>query len=169
MRYEPHEYQEYAIKYIIDHPVAAVFLDCGMGKSSITLTAVMDLMFDRFEIGKVLVVGREKRQRVRVSGPTQLGAGGVETRRISSVAYLDARRPDPDALALVLADRPAKGNRDVRRWEVGKTEEGLHRVAIVREVAGGASPQYLMEAIEEVAVRAHRGAMRLSPGGEPAR
>ena len=56
MRYEPHEYQEYAIKYIIDHPVAAVFLDCGMGKSSITLTAVMDLMFDRFEIGKVLVV-----------------------------------------------------------------------------------------------------------------
>ena len=116
-----------------------------------------------------VVVGREKRQRVRVSGPTQLGAGGVETRRISSVAYLDARRPDPDALALVLADRPAKGNRDVRRWEVGKTEEGLHRVAFVREVAGGASPQYLMEAIEEVAVRAHRGALRLSPGGEPAR
>lgn len=56
MRYESHEYQEYAIRYIIDHPVAAVFLDCGMGKSSITLTAVMDLMFDRFEVGKVLVV-----------------------------------------------------------------------------------------------------------------
>ena len=107
-------------------------------------------------------IGRQKRQRVRVSGPTQVGAGGIETRRISSVAYLDERRPDPDALALVLADRPVTGNRDVRRWEVGKTDEGLHRVAFVREIAGGASPQYLMEAIDEVALRAARGGMRLS-------
>ena len=56
MKYCPHEYQRYAIEYIVSHPIAAIFLDCGMGKSSITLTAVMDLMFDRFEIGKVLVV-----------------------------------------------------------------------------------------------------------------
>ena len=56
MKYCPHEYQKYAIEYIISHPIAAIFLDCGMGKSSITLTAVMDLMFDRFEIGRVLVV-----------------------------------------------------------------------------------------------------------------
>ena len=56
MRYVPHEYQRYTIDYIVSHPVEAVFLDCGMGKSSITLTAVMDLMFDRFEVGKVLVV-----------------------------------------------------------------------------------------------------------------
>lgn len=56
MRYNPHDYQKYAIQYIIDHPIAAIFLDCGMGKSSIMLTAVMDLMFDHFEIGKVLVI-----------------------------------------------------------------------------------------------------------------
>lgn len=56
MRYEPHDYQKYAIQYIIDHPVAAVFLDCGLGKTSITLTAIEELMFDRFEISKVLVV-----------------------------------------------------------------------------------------------------------------
>lgn len=56
MRYVPHDYQKYAIDYILGHPVAAVFLDCGLGKTSVTLTAVLNLMFDRFEIGKVLVV-----------------------------------------------------------------------------------------------------------------
>ena len=56
MRYETHEYQRYAAEYIKAHPAAAVFLACGLGKTSITLTAVNDLMFDSFEIRKVLVV-----------------------------------------------------------------------------------------------------------------
>ena len=56
MRYDPHDYQKYAVGFIKDHPVAAVLLDMGMGKSSITLTAVNDLMFDSFDIRKVLVV-----------------------------------------------------------------------------------------------------------------
>ena len=56
MRYEPHEYQRYAAEYIKAHPAAAVFLACGLGKTSITLTAVNDLMFDSFEIHRALVV-----------------------------------------------------------------------------------------------------------------
>ena len=40
MKYEPHEYQRYAINYIEDHPFAAVLLDMGLGKTSITLTAI---------------------------------------------------------------------------------------------------------------------------------
>ena len=56
MRYSPHEYQRYATEYIETHPVAAVFLACGLGKTSITLTAVNDLMFDSFEIHRALVV-----------------------------------------------------------------------------------------------------------------
>jgi len=56
MRYSPHEYQRYATEYIETHPVAAVFLACGLGKTSITLTAVNDLMFDSFEIRRALVV-----------------------------------------------------------------------------------------------------------------
>ena len=47
MKYEPHEYQRYAINYIEDHPFAAVLLDMGLGKTSITLTAVADLLFDQ--------------------------------------------------------------------------------------------------------------------------
>jgi len=56
MRYDPHDYQKYAVDFIKDHPVSAVLLDMGMGKSSITLTAVNDLMFDSFDIRKVLVI-----------------------------------------------------------------------------------------------------------------
>ena len=56
MRYSPHEYQKFTAEYIEAHPVSAIFLDCGLGKTSITLTAVNDLMFDRFEIHRVLVV-----------------------------------------------------------------------------------------------------------------
>ena len=57
MEYSPHEYQEFAIRFIKEHPVAAVFLDMGMGKSSVTLTAVMDLMFESFEVCRVQLIG----------------------------------------------------------------------------------------------------------------
>ena len=56
MKYEPHKYQRYAINYIEDHPFAAVLLDMGLGKTSITLTAIADLLFDSFEVHKVLVI-----------------------------------------------------------------------------------------------------------------
>ena len=56
MKYRPHDYQKYAINFIIEHPVSAIFLDCGLGKTSITLTALNELMFNRFEVGKVLII-----------------------------------------------------------------------------------------------------------------
>ena len=56
MRYKPHEYQKYAINFIKEHPIAAILLDMGMGKSSITLTAIMDLMYGSFEVSKVLII-----------------------------------------------------------------------------------------------------------------
>lgn len=56
MQYVPHEYQTFATEYILQHPVAAVLLDMGLGKSVITLTAIFDLTLDSFQIQKVLVV-----------------------------------------------------------------------------------------------------------------
>lgn len=56
MKYNPHDYQRYAAEFIITHPVAALLLDMGLGKTSITLTAINDLLFDSFEVHKVLVV-----------------------------------------------------------------------------------------------------------------
>lgn len=54
--YRPHAYQKYAIEYIKSHPIAAILLGCGLGKTSIALTAIDDLLHDSFEISKVLVV-----------------------------------------------------------------------------------------------------------------
>ena len=56
MKYNPHDYQEYATNFVLEHPVAAIFLECGMGKSIITLTAIYELLYNRFEVGKVLVI-----------------------------------------------------------------------------------------------------------------
>ena len=56
MRYSAHDYQKYATDFILTHPVSAVFLEMGLGKSVITLTAIFDLCLDQFLIGKVLVI-----------------------------------------------------------------------------------------------------------------
>ncbi|QAR21452.1 SNF2-related protein [Limosilactobacillus fermentum] len=56
MKYNPHEYQKYATNFIIDHPVAAILLDMGLGKSVITLTAINDLIYNSFEVNRVLVI-----------------------------------------------------------------------------------------------------------------
>ena len=56
MQYNPHEYQTYATNFILEHPVAAVLLEMGLGKSVITLTAIYELMLNRFEIQKTLVI-----------------------------------------------------------------------------------------------------------------
>lgn len=56
MKYRPHDYQVYAINFIKETPEAAVLLDMGLGKTSITLTALNDLLFDSFDIRKVLVI-----------------------------------------------------------------------------------------------------------------
>lgn len=56
MKYNPHDYQIYAINFIKEHPIAAILLDMGMGKTSIVLAALNELMFDSFEVTKVLII-----------------------------------------------------------------------------------------------------------------
>ena len=51
-----HGYQQYSIQFIIEHPAAAILLDCGLGKTVTALTALKDLLFDYFEIHCVLVI-----------------------------------------------------------------------------------------------------------------
>ena len=56
MQFKPHDYQQYAIRYIETNPIAAILLDMGLGKTVITLTAIQHLLYDSFEIHKVLVI-----------------------------------------------------------------------------------------------------------------
>ena len=55
VKYNPHDYQAYATEFILSHPVAAILLQMGLGKSEITLTAIRELL-DRGEVRKVLVI-----------------------------------------------------------------------------------------------------------------
>lgn len=56
MKYEPHSYQKYATDFIERNPIAALLLDMGLGKTSITLTAINNLLFDYFDVHRVLVI-----------------------------------------------------------------------------------------------------------------
>ena len=43
MIFEPHNYQRYAIDRIVSDPYLGLFLDMGLGKTVITLTAINEL------------------------------------------------------------------------------------------------------------------------------
>ena len=60
MKFVPHNYQRYCINRMITDPVLGLFLDMGLGKTVITLTAVNDLRFNRFAVRKVLVIAPKK-------------------------------------------------------------------------------------------------------------
>ena len=60
MEFKPHDYQRYCIQRVINEPVLGLFLDMGLGKTVITLTAVNDLRYNRFQISKVLVIAPKK-------------------------------------------------------------------------------------------------------------
>jgi len=55
-RADLHGYQRYAVGFIKTNTVSAILLSMGLGKTVITLTALVDLLFDSFEVHKVLVI-----------------------------------------------------------------------------------------------------------------
>lgn len=94
MKYKPYDYQKYATQFIEDNEVAAVFLECGLGKSVITLTAIKNL-YDRGEVSRVLVVAPlrvgkntwpdEIRKWEHLSGLTFAVAIGTESERLTAL------------------------------------------------------------------------------------
>ena len=95
MKYNPHDYQKYAVGYIESHPVAAVLLDMGLGKTSITLTALASLLFDSFEVRRILVIaplrvarntwGAEIEKWDHLSGLRYAVAVGTENERLAAL------------------------------------------------------------------------------------
>ena len=60
MNFVPHEYQRYCIDRILDTPALGLFLDMGLGKTVITLTAANELIYNRFAVRKVLIIAPKK-------------------------------------------------------------------------------------------------------------
>ena len=60
MIFHPHPYQQYCISQVIQKPAIGLFLDMGLGKTSITLSAISELKYGRFEVQRVLVIAPKK-------------------------------------------------------------------------------------------------------------
>jgi len=60
MIFKPHDYQQHAIEKILDLPAVGLFLDMGMGKTICALTAVLDLLYNWFDVAKVLVIAPKR-------------------------------------------------------------------------------------------------------------
>ena len=60
MKYKPHNYQAFATEFIVEHPVCCLMLDMGLGKTVITLTALWELVLDRFDVSRILVIAPKR-------------------------------------------------------------------------------------------------------------
>ncbi|MDW0113647.1 DEAD/DEAH box helicase [Sporosarcina saromensis] len=99
MKFKPHKYQEFATNFIIENPISAIFLEMGLGKSVITLTAIYELMLERFEVNRVLVIAplrvarntwpEEIEKWSHLKGLTYAVAVGTEKERLEAL-YSDA-------------------------------------------------------------------------------
>lgn len=60
MKYVPHPYQQICADHLAKTPKAALFLDCGMGKTVITETYIDDLIYNQFKVKRCLVIAPKK-------------------------------------------------------------------------------------------------------------
>lgn len=60
MKYEPHNYQQFATDFILEHPISCLMLDMGLGKTVITLTALWQLVLDSFDVSRILVIAPKR-------------------------------------------------------------------------------------------------------------
>ena len=51
-----HPYQIFCSGFIEEHPACGIFLDMGLGKTSIALTAISHLLYDSYEVSRVLII-----------------------------------------------------------------------------------------------------------------
>lgn len=60
MLYNPHKYQDFSLQHVLDNPYCALFLEPGLGKTSVAMTAVDLLLYEDFSISKVLVIAPKR-------------------------------------------------------------------------------------------------------------
>lgn len=60
MKFKAYPYQDHTINKILKLPKVGLLLDMGLGKTVCTLTAIDELMFNSFDISKVLVIAPKR-------------------------------------------------------------------------------------------------------------
>ena len=116
MEFNPHDYQKYTIEYILQHPMAAVILGLGMGKTVCSLTAIEQLMYDSFEISKVLIVAPLRVAKVTWSDEIQ------KWDHLKHLRYAIAVGPEKERLAALQSDADIYIiNRENLQWLIEKS------------------------------------------------
>lgn len=60
MKFNPYKYQVHAKEHVLNNPFCGLFLEMGLGKTIITLCALYELMFEMFEVRKVLIIAPKR-------------------------------------------------------------------------------------------------------------
>lgn len=116
MEYKPHDYQKYATEFIVTHPVAAVILQMGLGKTVCTLDAINQLMYDSFEVRKVLVIAPLRVAKVTWSDEIR------KWKNLSHLRYSIAVGTEKERVAALNADADIYIiNRENVQWLVEKS------------------------------------------------
>ncbi len=122
MDFHPHEYQEIAIQRIIDHSHYGLLLDMGLGKTISTLIAIERLMYDYFDIKKVLLIAPKKVAESTWAQETQKWSA---TRRLTVAKVLGSEKERIQALESE-SDLYVI-NRENVQWLYNTVPDTLHR------------------------------------------
>src|SRR5690554_1942624 len=95
MEFRPHPYQRHAIDRILEQPAIGLFLDMGLGKTAITLTAITELLHNRFEASRVLIIAP---LRVAQTTWTDEAAKWTHTRHLRIAQILGPQKARLEAL-----------------------------------------------------------------------
>jgi len=60
MQYFPEPHQQVAIERMLESPYQLLALRMGAGKTGVSLTAINEMMFNRFEVSRVLVIAPKR-------------------------------------------------------------------------------------------------------------
>lgn len=122
MKYVPHSYQQYCEDKIIELPYIGLFLDMGLGKTVITLTAIYKLKYHRFSLNRALVIAPKKVAEATWSSESAKW-NHLNSLRVSVVLGSAAQR----IAALEQAADVYVINRDNVKWLVDYYTDPAHR------------------------------------------
>lgn len=115
MKYNPHKYQSYATDFIIKNPIAAVFLEMGLGKSVISLTAIKSLL-ESETVCKVLVIAPLRV--ARDTWPMEI----TKWDHLKGIGYAVAVGTEAERKAAILRNEPVTIiNRENVDWLINKS------------------------------------------------
>lgn len=115
MKYNPHKYQSFATDFIINNPIAAVFLEMGLGKSVISLSAIKRLL-ESETVCKVLVIAPLRV--ARDTWPTEI----KKWEHLKDLSYAVAVGTEAERKAAILRNEPVTIiNRENVDWLISKS------------------------------------------------